>query len=123
QWQEGRRRVRRWSRTVRLMIEPDTKDWTWVLDRPCADCGFDAARVERDEVPDLLRDNVERWKPLLAHADVRERPDDHTWSALEYACHVRDVFRLFDFRLQRMLTDDGVAFANWDQDATAVEDG
>ena len=23
-------------------IAPDTKDWTWVLQRPCPDCGFDA---------------------------------------------------------------------------------
>ena len=23
-------------------IVPDTKDWTWVLDRPCEECGFDA---------------------------------------------------------------------------------
>ena len=24
-------------------VEPDTKDWTWVLDQPCAECGYDAA--------------------------------------------------------------------------------
>ena len=23
-----------------MTIEPDTKDWTWVLDRPCPECGF-----------------------------------------------------------------------------------
>ena len=21
-------------------VPPDTKDWTWVLERPCPDCGF-----------------------------------------------------------------------------------
>src|SRR4051794_791858 len=26
-------------------VEPDTKDWTWVLDRPCPECGFDPAAV------------------------------------------------------------------------------
>jgi hypothetical protein len=31
------------------------------------------------------------------------------------------VFRLYDERLQLMLDEDGVRFANWDQDATAVE--
>lgn len=35
------------------MIQPDTKEWTWVLQRPCADCGFanwdqDATAVEDD---------------------------------------------------------------------------
>jgi len=51
-------------------------------------------------------------------ATQRRRPD--RWSTLEYACHVRDVFRLFAQRLQWMLDEDGVAFPNWDQDATAV---
>jgi hypothetical protein len=31
-------------------IVPDTKDWTWVLERPCPECGFDASGVRRDEV-------------------------------------------------------------------------
>ena len=22
-------------------IAPDTKDWTWVLEQPCAECGFE----------------------------------------------------------------------------------
>ena len=44
------------------------------------------------------------------------------WSPLEYACHVRDVFRLFDHRLGLMLTEDDPLFANWDQDETAVSE-
>ncbi|MEY2446703.1 MAG: hypothetical protein QOH79_179 [Acidimicrobiaceae bacterium] len=105
-----------------MMIEPDTKDWTWVLERACEDCGFDAVTVERSRVGALLRENARIWAPLLAHASASERPDEHTWSALEYACHVRDVFRLFEHRLQLMLAEDGAAFPNWDQDATAVDD-
>src|SRR5690242_18838112 len=23
-------------------VVPDTKDWTWTLERPCPDCGFEA---------------------------------------------------------------------------------
>jgi hypothetical protein len=30
--------------------------------------------------------------------------------------------RIIDRRLGQMLTEDGPAFANWDQDATAIED-
>jgi hypothetical protein len=104
------------------MIEPDTKDWTWVLERACPDCGFEASRFDRSRIGALLRENGAQWPPLLSHPDVAQRPDDHTWSAIEYACHVRDVFRLFNERLQLMLAEDGARFANWDQDATAVED-
>jgi hypothetical protein len=43
------------------------------------------------------------------------------WSPLEYACHVRDVHVLFAERLRLMLDEDEPTFANWDQDATAVE--
>ena len=49
------------------------------------------------------------------------RPDDHTWSPVEYACHVRDVFSLFSHRLDLMLTQDGAAFDNWDQDQAALD--
>ncbi len=44
------------------------------------------------------------------------------WSRLEYACHVRDVHRLFAERVQRMLDEDDPTFDNWDQDATAEEE-
>jgi hypothetical protein len=104
------------------MIEPDTKDWTWVLERRCDDCGFDAATVARRDIGRLLRENVAAWRPVLAPSDVAIRPDEATWSPLEYACHVRDVFRLFAQRLALMLAEDGAQFANWDQDATAIED-
>jgi len=103
-----------------MVITPDTKDWTWVLDRPCPECGFTAAEVGFDDVPGLLRANAASWAPVLERADVTVRPDDHTWSALEYAAHVRDVFRIFSVRLDLMLREDDPQFANWDQDATAV---
>ena len=107
-----------------MPIVPDTKDWTWVLGRPCPECGFDARTVDRTAVGRLVRENAVAWGPPLAHPDgeVRARPSDDRWSALEYACHVRDVLRLYDERLALMLAEDDPDFANWDQDATAVED-
>lgn len=103
-----------------MAIAPDTKDWTWVIERRCPECGFDApATVERD-VATLLRENAAAWPEILERADVRLRPNDHTWSALEYAAHVRDVFRLYAYRLDLMLTQDDPLFPNWDQDETAV---
>jgi 2-polyprenyl-3-methyl-5-hydroxy-6-metoxy-1,4-benzoquinol methylase len=105
------------------MIEPDTKDWTWVLAEQCPDCGFDAASVEPTRLGDLIRDNARGFVAVLAQPGATERPDDATWSPLEYACHVRDVNRKFSERLGLMLDEDEPRFANWDQDATAVEDG
>jgi hypothetical protein len=58
---------------------------------------------------------------LLTRSDVRDRPAPSVWSPLEYGCHVRDVFRRFERRLEQMLTEDDPRFDNWDQDATAVE--
>ncbi len=57
---------------------------------------------------------------VLGRPDVRERPDPATWSPLEYACHVRDVCRLFEHRLRTMLEQDDPRFESWDQDRTAV---
>jgi hypothetical protein len=105
-----------------MAITPDLKDWTWVLDRPCPECGFEAYAFPREEIGDRIRTNVERWRPVLADEHVRRRPDDATWAPLEYACHVRDVFRIYDERLALMLTRDEPGFPNWDQDATAIDD-
>jgi hypothetical protein len=105
-----------------MTIEPDTKDWTWVLSRPCPECGFDAAAVEPGTLPDRLRAAAAPWPTVLAGDRAAVRPTDDVWSPLEYACHVRDVHRVFDERVRRMLTEDDPAFAGWDQDATAVED-
>ena len=104
------------------MIVPDTKDWTWVLKRPCTDCGLDAAAVIREDVAGMVRANTASWVALLAGdaATLRERPRPDVWSALEYACHVRDVFRLFALRLELMLSQDDPVFPNWDQDETAL---
>ena len=41
----------------------------------------------------------------------------------EYACHVRDVHRIFAQRVRLMLDEREPHFADWDQDATAVEEG
>jgi hypothetical protein len=100
----------------------DAKDWTWVLKRRCAECDFDAGALERADVGSTARHVADRFVTFLDHDDVRARPTPGTWSVLEYGCHVRDVCRVMDGRLQLMLADDGAEFENWDQDATAIED-
>jgi hypothetical protein len=103
-----------------MAIVPDTSDWTWVLERPCSACGFRASAVAFDELPRLIRENATAWAEVLARADVAVRPNDHTWSPLEYAAHVRDVCRLFTQRLRLILDEEDPLLANWDQDATAI---
>jgi len=102
-------------------IEPDTKDWTWVLERPCAECGFDARSVRRTEVKNRVYANASAWQRVLGQAGAGDRPAPGVWSPLEYACHVRDVHRVFAQRVRLMLAEDDPQFANWDQDAAAVE--
>jgi hypothetical protein len=101
---------------------PDTKDWTWVLQRPCPECGLDTRGVAPEAVAGLLRANAQAWPAVLAGPAARRPPGPAAWSPLEYGCHVRDVFRRFDGRLVLMLTQDDPLFPNWDQDATAIAD-
>ena len=104
-----------------MTITPDTKDWTWVLQRPCPECGFDTQGFPVEAVPGMIMANAAAWQPAL-EGDARTRPEPDKWSPLEYACHVRDVFRLYDQRLELMLSQNDPLFPNWDQDETAVAD-
>jgi hypothetical protein len=114
--------LRRVSSESYPAVPKETKDWTWVLGRPCPECGFDASTARREDVAGLLRANAMAWPEVLADPRARARPSPQVWSAVEYACHVRDVLRLYDYRLSLMLSEDDPLFPNWDQDATAVTD-
>jgi hypothetical protein len=105
-----------------MPIVPDVKSWTWVLERPCPDCGFDVAAIDVERLGDHIRANAAEWPELLAHPHADLRPTGDQWSALEYACHVRDVLRIYEQRLRSMLDTEEPHFDNWDQDATAIDD-
>jgi hypothetical protein len=100
-------------------IVPDTKDWTWTLQRPCPDCGFEAGAVAAADIAPTTLASTAPWTAVLQRPDATRRPAPAVWSALEYACHVRDVCRVFEGRVTLMLEEDGPRFANWDQDETA----
>jgi DinB superfamily len=102
--------------------EPDDKDWTWVLEQPCPECGYDASTVADTDVAGLLVEPVDQLAAAVRADGSTLRPNPREWSALEYGCHVRDVCRLFGRRTSLMLTEDDPVFENWDQDATAVQD-
>jgi hypothetical protein len=104
-------------------IEPDTKDWTWTLERPCPECGFEASTVAAGDIASQTLTLTSPWAEVLARPDATQRPAPSVWSPREYGCHVRDVCRVFEGRVRQMLAEDGARFANWDQDATALEQG
>ncbi|RZU62192.1 DinB family protein [Zhihengliuella halotolerans] len=106
---------------------PDSKDWTWVLAETCPECGADVSAMSPQDVAAAIRDCLPAWRELLIDtsdddAALRTRPEPNTWSPLEYAAHVRDVFRIMHYRLDLMLREDVPTFPDWDQDATARED-
>jgi hypothetical protein len=53
---------------------------------------------------------------------ARTRPAPDVWSALEYACHARDVFRTTSARVDLVMTTDRPTLEPFDPEATAVRD-
>jgi hypothetical protein len=50
---------------MNVPIVPDDKDWTWVLQRECPECGFDASSLPPESVARLLRANADSWAGVL----------------------------------------------------------
>jgi len=77
-----------------------------VLDRPCPECRFDPAAVDHTEVADRIRGDATDWVRRLGQAGAERRRQPTVWSTLEYGCHIRDVHRIFNHRVELMLTED-----------------
>jgi DinB superfamily len=94
----------------------------------CAECGFSYQLVQPDAVPGRLRALRSGFSKELAGVDgvaASQRPGPSVWSALEYACHVRDVLLVQRERLivaqvedvpavARMHRDERVSLARYD---------
>ena len=101
----------------------DGRDWTFVIDGPCAECGYDGSKVAATDVAARLRAAAATYRSLLQRGDlVTRRPSPEVWSALEYGCHVRDACRLFAERATKMIRESDPEFLNWDEGETAVAD-
>ncbi len=57
-----------------MTITPDTKDWTWVLQRPCPECGFDTRAFPVTAVPGMIMANAAAWRDALAGPESRAMP-------------------------------------------------
>jgi hypothetical protein len=100
-----------------LAPAPDDKDWTWVLDSRCPDCGFDTGALRIADVAPMVRDTGAAFAIVLrARMPVsgRSRASGRRSSILVTSAHVRDVCRVFDQRLRLMLATDDPLFPNWD---------
>jgi hypothetical protein len=103
----------------------EAMDWTQVLDAPCPFCQAAPADVAPEALPAALREEAARWEVLLAGADeerLRARPEDGTWTPLEYGCHCRDVLAVMTERVARVLVEDEPDLGWWDHDAAVVEE-
>ena len=100
--------------------EPDTKNWTWVLERSCAECGFDASAISGTDVAGQLRSATAtlRSAVLTPGSDARPQPD--VWSPLEYGAHVRDAYIVYGTRVASMRHASNPQFPDWNQDETAL---
>ena len=106
--------------TTNEEIQPDTKDWTWVLSQRCPECGFTATDVAGPAIGGTVRDLAPRWVSALNRPDARVRPAPTTWSPLEYGAHVRDAFIVYGTRVASMRHTDNPLFPDWNQDETAL---
>jgi len=88
------------------------------MDR-CDFCQFIYADVDAQALPTRFAAFGTRYQALLLPPDrpaawdglLRTHPAEGVWSALEYACHIRDVFLVQRDRLYTALVEDTPVFA------------
>lgn len=84
----------------------------------CSECGFDYDALAPADGPGALRAFGRRYRAPLTRvlpgedgpALMRAHPMPGTWSALEYACHVRDVLAVQHERIELARREDTPTF-------------
>jgi hypothetical protein len=80
----------------------------------CDECGYVYDAVATSDVPEQIKRVVADLVAAFAGIDpalVRMRSNSTTWSALEYACHIRDVFLIQRDRAVLAQVEDRPSFA------------
>ena len=98
----------------------------WDPPRPgwvCSECGLDFDATPPTAAGETLQAMVPEYQDRLATAEdrLRVRPAPSTWSALEYACHVRDCLALYDWRIRKVLAEDRPELPEMRRDAVVIE--
>jgi hypothetical protein len=78
----------------------------------CEECGFDYDELPEGQIPRALRTLPAQYGTVLAIEPelLRAHPIAGVWSALEYASHVRDIFRVQRERVETALVEDEPSF-------------
>ena len=81
------------------------------MDR-CEECGFVHDELPEGQIARALRSLPSQYGTVLASDPdlLRAHPISGVWSALEYACHVRDIFRVQRERVEYALVEDEPSF-------------
>jgi hypothetical protein len=89
----------------------------------CGECGFVYGDVPSSAVAAAVRDHASRYGERLGSVSedlLGVRPDPQVWSALEYACHARDVLLAQRERALLALVEDNPDFAPMYRDDRVV---
>jgi hypothetical protein len=97
---------------------------------PCEECGFVPLDHDPADLPDAIRGLGRRYRAPLTRflpgetpdTIVRARPAADRWSALEYACHARDVLSVFNRRVLLMVAEDRPELGWWDHESAAEDE-
>jgi S-DNA-T family DNA segregation ATPase FtsK/SpoIIIE len=94
----------------------------------CPECGLELRSLPPGDAIVALRSFARRYRApltrLLPDEDeqlLRRRPEPGTWSALEYACHVRDGLAWWSWALHRTLTEESPLIPRVDPDEVAAD--
>jgi len=85
----------------------------------CEECGYVYEELAVAAIAETLRNLAHRYRQALVGsdpADLSVRPTPNTWSALEYVCHVRDVFLVQRERVVLAQVEDVPSFARMHRD-------
>ncbi len=101
-----------------------------VQHQACPGCGHDISACPPPDLAPALVEAARRWAAFIGAvldypgggADLRARPGADEWSAIEYACHVRDVLAMCARRVEITLLVDDPEYGGWDPDALAADE-
>ena len=89
----------------------------------CEECSYNFESLGRDEIIRDIMSLAEEQRILLAFVPperLRAYSLPASWSALEYACHVRDVLRFQRERVALAQAEETPRFVSMDRDERAV---
>jgi hypothetical protein len=104
-----------------------TPDWQREV---CDECKFDPSAFAPADLAEEIERVGSRYKAPLSRGLpgedlgelVRTRPQPDVWSALECACHVRDVLGVLELRTRQTLVEDHPTYTVWDHEAAVDDD-